>query len=382
MLVIKNASVFTAVSNEIIENCDIAIDNGKIIDIGHNLPCENCEIIDATDKFITPGLVDAHSHIGGFGVGNSSGDLNEMSNSSTPYTEAIYGVDPDSPDFKRVMEAGITTSVITPGSGNVICGTAFATKSNGNNIMDMCIKNPVAMKVALGGNPKGVYGKKGQLPITKMGVAYVIKNTLYEGQKYLQKKESGDEDFKFNIGMENIVKVLKKEIPLKVHCEQVDMLTIAEIANSFDVDFTIEHAWGASCFIDELASSHIKGINFGPIGVYLTPGECGLVDIQSVCDLTEKGVTCSLITDGPLTTPFSLILQAGELVRFGMPLTDALKTITINPALISDISDRVGSIEKGKDGDLVIFDGIPALETDAKILYTIIEGKTVYSSID
>ena len=381
MLVIKNASVFTAVSDEIIKNCDIAIDNGKIVNIGHNLSCEDCEILDATDKFVMPGLVDAHSHIGGFGVGNSSADLNEMSNSSTPYTEAIYGVDPDSPDFKRVMKAGITTSVITPGSGNVICGTAFAAKSCGDNIMDMCIKNPVAMKVALGGNPKGAYGKKGQLPITKMGVAYVIKNTLYEGQKYLKKKESGDKDFKYDIGMENIVKVLKKEIPLKVHCEQVDMLTIAEIANSFDVDFTIEHAWGASSFIDELASSHIKGINFGPIGVYLTPGECGLVDIQSVCDLTKKGVTCSLITDGPLTTPFSLILQAGELVRFGMSLTDALKTITINPAVISDISDRVGSIEKGKDGDVVIFDGIPALETDAKILYTIIEGKIAYNSI-
>lgn len=378
MLVIKNGKIFTATSDKFIENCDIAIENGKITAIGENLSTDNCDVIDANGKFVMPGLVDAHSHIGGFGVGTTSGDLNEMTNPSTPNVEAIYAVDPDSPDFKRVVEAGITTSIITPGSGNVVCGTAFATKSAGANLSDMCIKDPVAMKVALGGNPKGAYGKKNKLPMTKMGVADVIKTTLFDGQKYLQKKENKDSDFKFDLGMENICKVLKKEIPLKVHCEQVDMLTIIDIANKFNVNFTLEHAWGATNFIEEIANSNVKGVNFGPIGVQMTPGECGIVDIESVCDLTRKGVLCSLITDGPLLTPYGLVLQAGELVRFGMSITDALKTITINPAKICDIENLVGSIEVGKDADIIIFNGIPALETDAKLLYTIINGKIIY----
>ncbi|MEF9984071.1 MAG: amidohydrolase family protein [Oscillospiraceae bacterium] len=378
MLVIKHAKVFTATSDEFIDDCDILIDDGKIKEIGRNISVDNREVLDASGLVVLPGLVDAHSHVGGFGVSRTSPDLNEMTSPSTPSVEAIYGVDTDSVDFQRVIEAGITTSIITPGSGNVICGTAFAVKSVGENISDMCIKNPVAMKAALGGNPKGVYGKKNQLPMTRMGVADVIRKTLVDGQKYLDKKEKNSEDFKFDMGMENISKVLKKEIPLKVHCEQIDMLTVISIAKEFDIQFTLEHAWGASNYIKEISNSGVKGINFGPIGIHMTPGECGIVDIESVCELTKNGVVCSLITDGPLFTPFGLVLQAGELVRFGMKVTQALKTITINPAIICDISDRVGSIEIGKDADLAIFSHIPALETSANLLYTVIDGKIIY----
>lgn len=379
MLVIKEAKIFTSSASGVLENHDILIENGKIKEISQNINVDNAQVIDAKGLVVLPGIVDAHSHVGGFGVDTTSPDLNEMTNPSTPEVEAIYAIDSSTRDFKRVLESGITTSIITPGSGNVVCGTAFALKSYGNSVDEMCIKNPVAMKVAFGGNPKGAYGGNGKAPMTRMGIADILIDTLNRGKAYLEKKDvEAKENLQYNIGMENIIKVLKKEIPLKVHCEQFDILTIIRIAKQFNVDFTLEHGWGASNFIDEIASSGVKGVNFGPIGIHMTPGECGIVDIDSVIELDKRGVLCSLITDGPLFLPYGIILQAGELVRFGLDIETAIKMITINPAMICDISDRVGSIEVGKDADIAIFNAIPGLDTNAAIEYTIVNGEIAY----
>lgn len=379
MLVIKDAKIFTSSARGVLENHDILIEDGRIKEISQNIKVDNAQVIDAKGLVVIPGIVDAHSHVGGFGVDTTSPDLNEMTNPSTPEVEAIYAIDPSTRDFKRNLESGITTSIITPGSGNVVCGTAFALKSYGNSVDEMCIKNPVALKVAFGGNPKGAYGGNGKAPMTRMAIADILIDTLNKGKTYLEKKGiEAKENLQYNIGMENVIKVLKKEIPLKVHCEQFDILTIIRIAKQFDVDFTIEHGWGASNFIDEIASSGVKGVNFGPIGIHMTPGECGIVDIDSVIELDKRGVLCSLITDGPLFLPYGIILQAGELVRFGLDIETAIKMITLNPAKICDISDRVGSIEVGKDADLVIFNAIPGLNTNAIVEYTIVNGEIAY----
>lgn len=380
MLVIKNAKIFTSGDRGVLEDYDILIKDDKIKEISQNVSAADAQVIDAKGFVVIPGIVDAHSHIGGFGIDAASSDLNEMTNPSTPEVEAIYAIDPSTRDFKRVLEAGITTSIVTPGSGNVVCGTAFALKTYGNSVDEMCIKNPVAMKVAFGGNPKGAYGGKGKAPMTRMGIADILIDTLSRGKAYLEKKsvEKNDNLLYPDIGMENIGKVLRREIPLKVHCEHFDMLTIMRIAKQFQVDFTLEHAWGASNFIDEIVASGVKGVNFGPIGVHLTPGECGIVDIDSVIELNRRGVLCSLITDGPLCLPYGIILQAGELVRFGLDVETAIKMITINPAKICDISDRVGSIEVGKDADLAIFNAVPGLDTNAVVEYTIVNGRIAY----
>ncbi len=379
MLVIKDAKIFTSSARGVLENHDILIEDGRIKEISQNIKVDNAQVIDAKGLVVIPGIVDAHSHVGGFGVDTTSPDLNEMTNPSTPEVEAIYAIDPSTRDFKRNLESGITTSIITPGSGNVVCGTAFALKSYGNSVDEMCIKNPVALKVAFGGNPKGAYGGNGKAPMTRMAIADILIDTLNKGKTYLEKKGiEAKENLQYNIGMENVIKVLKKEIPLKVHCEQFDILTIIRIAKQFNVDFTIEHGWGASNFIDEIASSGVKGVNFGPIGIHMTPGECGIVDIDSVIELDKRGVLCSLITDGPLFLPYGIILQAGELVRFGLDIETAIKMITLNPAKICDISDRVGSIEVGKDADLAIFNAIPGLNTNAIVEYTIVNGEIAY----
>ncbi len=379
MLVIKDAKIFTSSARGVLENHDILIEDGKIKEISQNIKVDNAQVIDAKGLVVIPGIVDAHSHVGGFGVDTTSPDLNEMTNPSTPEVEAIYAIDPSTRDFKRNLESGITTSIITPGSGNVVCGTAFALKSYGNSVDEMCIKNPVALKVAFGGNPKGAYGGNGKAPMTRMAIADILIDTLNKGKTYLEKKGiEAKENLQYNIGMENVIKVLKKEIPLKVHCEQFDILTIIRIAKQFNVDFTIEHGWGASNFIDEIAASGVKGVNFGPIGIHMTPGECGIVDIDSVIELDKRGVLCSLITDGPLFLPYGIILQAGELVRFGLDVETAIKMITLNPAKICGVSDRVGSIEVGKDADFAIFNAIPGLNTNAIVEYTIVNGEIAY----
>lgn len=378
MLVIKGAKIYTS-ANGVIEKGDILIEGSKIKEVSPLINIDNCEVIDGEGLVAIPGIVDAHSHIGGFGSDMSDQDLNEMTKNATPEIEAVYSIDTESPMFKRVMESGITTSAIAPGSGNVIGGLVCAVKSHGHSIEDMCIKNPVALKMALGGNPKGVYGKRNQLPMTRMGIASVIRENLNKGKEYLAKKEKG-KDIPVDMGLENICRVLKKEIPLKVHCEQFDMLTTLRIAEEFDIDFTLDHAWGASDFYDDISQArHCKGVIFGPIGVMLLPGECGKVDIYSLIELDKRGVTCAIMTDGPIMNPDLIVAQGGEVVRFGGDVERVINMLTINPAKILGIDNRVGSIEPGKDADIVLFKGMPTVDTRATVQHTIINGEVVYS---
>ena len=377
MLVIKGAKIFTS-ANRVIEKGDILIEDGKIIDVGESLEIPEGEVINGEGLVVIPGIVDAHSHISGFGADMEEQDLNEMTKNATPEVESIYSIDTKSPMFERAIKGGITTSAIAPGSGNVVGGMVCAVKSYGDNIEDMCIKNPVALKAALGGNPKGVYGRRNEMPMTRMGIANVLRETFVKAQEYMEKKEK-DKDMPIDIGLENVCKVLRKEIPLKVHCEQFDMLTTIKIAEEFDIDFTLDHAWGASDFYEDIiGSKNLKGVIYGPIGVLLLPGECGKIDIFSLIELDKKGVTCAIMTDGPILKPDIIVVQAGEVVRFGGDIERVINMLTINPAKILGIDDRVGSIEKGKDGDLVIFDGTPALDTNANVQYTIINGQVVY----
>lgn len=377
MLVIRNAKIYTC-AGKIYEQADILIDGQKIAAIGENLDVPpQTKSIDADGLVAMPGIVDAHSHIGLFGDGSGQ-DANEMTANATPEVESYYGIDIGDKAFQRVCRAGITVSAIPPGSGNVIGGMVCAVKSYGDSLEKMCIKNPVALKMALGGNPKGVYGKRNQMPMTRMGVAEIIRENLIRAKEYLAKQQRG-EAVEYHQGMENLCKVLRREIPMKVHCEQFDMLTILRIAEEFDVELTIEHAWGASDFYDDIAASkNLRGIIFGPIGVYLTPGECSKVDIDSLIELDRRGVCCSIMTDGPVMNPDLIVCQAGELVRFGMDQQKALQMLTINPAKILGLEDRIGSLEKGKDADVVLFRGEPAIDTAARVVCTIVNGEIAY----
>lgn len=384
MLLIKNAKIYT-MADKVIDKGDILIDNGKILKIGQGLQEENAEVLDAEGLIALPGLVDCHTHVGGmnFSQPTHNDDLNEMTNNITPDVQAIYGTDTDSQDFEYAYKNGITTIAITPGSGNVVCGWVFATKTYGKNIFEMVIKNPVALKVALGGNPKGTYGKRNQEPSTRMSIPGIVKNLLRQAKEYMDKKEEAYKENKelpkHDKKLEAVIPVLKKEIPLKIHCTQFDMLTAMEIAREFDVNFTLDHAWGASEYMEEIVESGC-GIAFGPIGSMKSFGEAKLIDIESVVELDKRGVLTALITDAPILSIDSLIHHAGEAVREGCEVERALRMITINAAKIMGVDDRVGSIEVGKDADISLFKGLPTYNTNAKVMHTIINGNIVYSA--
>jgi imidazolonepropionase-like amidohydrolase len=384
MLLIKNATIYT-MADEVIQKGDILIKDGKIAKVGIALEEANAEILDAEGLVALPGLIDSHTHIGGFDpISADNMDLNEMTDPATPQVQAIHGVDISDKNFQFAHMAGVTTVCIAPGSGNVIGGWAFATKTFGTNIFEMAIKNPCALKMALGGNPKGAYGLKGQAPMTRMGIASIMRNAMRSAKEYMEKKEAaGDDKNKmppYDAKSEAIIPALKKEIPLKIHCEQFDMITAIDIAKEFGCNYSIDHAWAGYDFYDELVSGG-GTIMFGPTGVPNGYGELTGADIFCVNELDKRGLNVTLITDCPIYSLDMLVIAAGEAVRWGTPHERALRMITINPARALGIEDRVGSLEPGKDADVVLFKGIPALDTNAVVQYTIMDGKIIYQKV-
>lgn len=378
MLLIKNGNVYTMENDEILENCDVLCKDGKIAEIGKNLTADGAEVIDAAGLTVLPGLIDAHTHAGGgFATGDGQ-DVNEMTDPITPHMDVIHGLDIKENFFQAIHKTGTTTVCFTPGSGNVICGTALVTKTAGEKLHDMVILNPAAMKCAMGGNPKG-YGRRDMAPMTRMGVASLFRDALRKAKDYMDKKEKDEKPPEYDAKCEALIPVLKREIPLKVHSEQFDMLTVIEIAKEFGCDYTIEHAWACDRYIDEMVEGG-GAVMFGPIGIAEGAGELTGGDVAFVKELDERGLTVSLITDGPIYGAEVLLISAGEAVRYGIPHMRALRMITINPAKGLKVDHQVGSLKPGKDADIAIFQGIPALDMGAKVKYTIINGKVEYTA--
>lgn len=380
MLTIKNAKIYTMVGDTL-ERGDLILKDGKIQGVGEDLTPIG-KVVDAKGQILLPGLIDCHSHIGGMNFSHQRqlDDTNEMTAPLTPEMDMRYGTDTGSPDFELAYRSGITTLGLTPGSGNVICGTVFASKTFGTNIFDMTIKHPVALKVALGGNPTRTFGSVFQTPATRMSIPSLIRDYLKRGIEYQNLLEEAGKSGKllpFDRQLEPLLPVLRREIPLKIHCTQYDMLTAIEIAREFNLKFSIEHAWGATEYLDELVESGAD-IVFGPIGSRHGYGEFHRIDIESVVELDQRGVRVALTTDAPLLAVDALVHHAGEAVRAGLPVEKALEMITINPARILGVQDRVGSIEVGKDADLVLFDAMPALDARATVKMTIQDGEIIY----
>lgn len=377
MYVIKNALVYTMADAGVVK-ADILVENGKIAAIGENLNAET--VIDAAGKVVTPGFVDAHSHIGGIADLTPLGeDLNEITNPLTPELDAYYGINPKDKCFGYAIEQGITTSCLIPGSANVVCGWGMAYKSAGEHRL---IKDPVALKAAMGINPKGCYAAKKMAPMTRMAIANLMKKYLRDVKDYMAKKAAaGDDATKlppYDLGLEHGIPVIEKKIPLKVHSYMHDMMTLLEIAKEFDILVTMDHAQGASDFADELADPHVKGVIFGPTCEPLFPGEGGKLDYECCKMLDDRGVNVAVMTDGPVTAINVLLYEIGEAVRKGMDPVRALGMVTVNAARILGIEDRVGSLAVGMDADILVWSALPSLAADAVLERVIIDGKTVF----
>lgn len=381
-MVIINGKIFP-MEGKNIENGYVRVKEKKIVELGdmsdfHKVDEE--EILDVQGAWVLPGFIEAHAHIGITEEkwGTIGDDCNEETMPVTATLRAIDAVNPMDPAFHDAIEAGITSVMTGPGSANVVGGQFVFMKTQGRCMDNMIIKAPAAMKVAFGENPKATYGDKDQLPSTRMGTAALLRKTLYEAVQYKADKENGRLD-QTDFEMEPWIPVLGREIPLKAHAHRADdILTAIRIAKEFQVDITIDHGTEGHLIADEIKKSGFPVI----VGTDLTSRsklEVQNMNFKTNKILYEAGVLIAITTDHPVALIQYLPLCAGLAVKHGLPMEEGLKAITINAARICGVSDRVGSLKKGKDADIAVFSGNP-LEVFTKTLYTIIDGEIIYEN--
>lgn len=379
MICIKNGTLHTAVSKETFI-ADILIDGGKIVKIGKGLSADGAEVIDATGLQVYPGFVEAHCHIGldGYGIGYEGHDYNELNDPVTPQVQAIDGINPFDPCMKMAAKAGVTCFATGPGSSNSIGGTFAAIKPVGTRVDNMIVKFPVAMKCAFGENPKRCYQKQGIS--SRMTNAAKIREALNKAKVYKAKIEAAGDDASklpaYDQKSEALIPVLNHEIPLKAHAHQAnDIFTAIRIAKEFGVGLTLEHVTEGHMIVDELAKENL------PLAVGPTFGHASKFELQNKTwetpgILAKAGCHVSIITDAPVTPLHYLPLCAGLAIKAGMDEYEALRAVTINPAEHIGITDRVGSLEEGKDADVVIVDGCP-FDVTGVIKHVLINGEKV-----
>jgi len=379
MIVIQNGTIYDAIHRDPYI-ADIALENGKIAAIGQNLPTENATVIDATGLRVMPGFVEAHGHIGldGWGIGYEGQDYNEYGDIVTPHLRAIDGIQPRDYALKEAREAGVTTLNVGPGSSNVLGGTFAAIKPVGIRVDKMLVKKETAMKCAFGENPKRCYREKGNS--SRMTTAARLREMLFKAREYMAKLDAAKDDPSkapaFDMKLQALVPVLRGEIPLKAHAHQADdMFTALRIAHEFGVKITLEHVTEGHLIVDELKQENVM-LAVGP-----TLGHASKFELKDKSWITpgvlaKAGCHVSIITDSPVIPQKYLPICAGLAVKAGMDPFDAFKAITINPAEHIGIADRVGSLEVGKDADVVIADGDP-FEIATQMKYVFINGEQV-----
>lgn len=354
------------------ENFDggyIKIRDGKIFEVGDMKDFSNdgTKTIDANGAVITPGMTDAHSHIGMWedGIAFEGDDGNEDTDPATPQLRALDGINPSDRAFSEAVRAGVTTVVVGPGSANPIAGQILAMKTAGVCADDMVIAEPIGIKMAFGENPKSVYHDKNQAPVTRMGTAAVIRETLGKAKEYAEQldKYNGDPENEdkpeWDFKQEALLPLIRREIPVHAHAHRIDdIFTAIRIAKEFNLRLILVHGTEAHLAADRIAREGVPILS-GPILTDRSKPELRNQSEDAAARLAEAGVPIALVTDHPETPEKFLALCAQTAVNAGLEPTEALKAVTINPARICGIDNRVGSITEGKDADLIIWDGEP-----------------------
>lgn len=377
MLFIQNAKIYTG-TNEVIEG-NFVVQNGRFTAIGHveDVP-SNAEVIDVKGKIITPGLIDVHTHLGVHeeGVGQPGQDFNETSDACTPEVRALDGINPNERGFEDARRFGITTVQIMPGSANVIGGEMVVLKTVGNVVDEMVVKAPSGLKAAMGENPKRVHGGKGKMPTTRMGVAALLRKNLIAAQNYIEKRDKGD--CARDLGLEQIAKVLKKEIPLRVHAHRADdIVTVLRIQKEFGILLTIEHCTEGHQIIEFLKTHPDLRVSVGPTMSTRSKQELNDKGWHTIKALSDAGIPVSITTDHPVIGIEHLMTSAILAVKNGLSEQRALEAITLNAAKHLGVEELVGSIEIGKDADFVIWNGDP-FDLRSTVEATYINGKKVF----
>jgi imidazolonepropionase-like amidohydrolase len=399
VIAITNGKVIT-VTQGTLERGTLLIDDGRIVAVGEEvqIPPE-AEIHDVAGKVVMPGMIDAHCHVGIFpdGVGWEHSDGNEMTDPITPHLRALDAVHPEDQAFKELVAAGVTTVLTGPGSGNLIGGQWVCLKTVPKPaVEDMVLLEPAGMKMALGENPKRVYGEQKKTPSTRMGNAAALRVALVEARDYLEKwqrydqklaeyeakVESGAQDAQRpdppqrDLKLEALGKVLRREMKARIHAHRADdMLTAIRIAEEFDLDLTLEHATEGYKIADILAEKDIP-VTAGPILFSRTKFELKDMTPRNPALMAKAGVKVAIQTDEMSAVKY-LAMNAALAAREGLPEEEALKAVTIHPAEIIGVADRVGSLEPGKDADIVILSGHP-FDFRTVVEWVLVDGETAY----
>ncbi|MDN5811534.1 MAG: amidohydrolase [Arthrobacter sp.] len=336
----------------------VVVRDGRIEASGPDIVVpSDAEIVDADGQWLLPGFIDAHVHLGMHpeGEGDASADVNEMTDPIMAAVRAIDAVDPFDPGFDDALAGGITTVNVNPGSGNPVGGLAVAIHTHGRYIDEMVLRSPSGLKSALGENPKRVYGEKKQTPSTRLGTAMVIRKAFIEAQNYMAKADPEAIDPR----LEALAMVLRREIPWRQHCHRTDdVATAIRLAEEFGYDLVIDHGTEAHLIADLLAERNIP-VLIGPLFTTKSKVELRGRSLANPGKLHDAGVEISVITDHPVVPINFLVHQCTLAVKEGLDPVTALRSITINPARVLGLADRLGSIEAGKDADLVLWSGDP-----------------------
>ncbi|ROR27484.1 imidazolonepropionase-like amidohydrolase [Mobilisporobacter senegalensis] len=388
MLLIRNGKIIT-MAGKILENGCVLIEKDKIVAVDENIHIslsENDKVINAEGLWVMPGIIESHCHIGitEEKKGTEGDDCNETTNPITPYVRALDAINPLDPAFHDAIKAGITSVMVGPGSSNVVGGQFVFMKTHGRVIDNMTILEPAAMKVSFGENPKSFYKELNMSPTTRMAIASLLREELFQAVEYKKKRDraiAGDEEFEKDFRLEPWIPVLNKQIPLKAHVHRTDdILTAIRIAKEFDLRLTLDHCSEGHIIADEIKESGFSAI-LGPDLAARNKIEIQNADFKTSGVLSNKGVTVAITSDHPVTLIQYLPIYAGLAAKKGLGIDEGLKAITINAAKICGADDRVGSIEVGKDADIAIFSGNP-MEVFTHTVYTIINGEIIYSIED
>ena len=371
-MLFKNATIYTMEQDPFVG--DFKIDKGVFTQIGKNLTADVGEDVqDLSGLYVFPGLVESHCHLGmeETAIRFEGNDVNEITDPITPNMRGIDGCNPMDETIESALKGGVTTVAAGPGSANVIGGTFFAYKTVGNCIDEMSIQNPLAMKAAFGENPKRCY--QGKKIDTRMQISALLRETLAKTKEYMEKKEAGKE-VDYDQKLEAMIPVIKKEMPLKCHCHRADdILTVIRIAKEYDIKVTLDHVTDARCIIPQIKESGFSCI-CGPALTHKSKFELANMSFETPNELYKAGILFSIITDSPVVPQQYLSLSAALAAKAGLPEYEAIKAITINPAKILGLDNRLGSIKEGKDADFVICTK-NILDTTNEIKAVYVDGK-------
>jgi len=371
------------------DNGVIRVKNGIITEMGSReeiaiKPEEDEKVITVKNGFIMPGLIEAHCHMGIMEEkkGMEGDDCNETVDPITPWLRGLDAINSMDSAFDDAVRAGITTAMIGPGSSNVVGGQFALLKTKGRRVDDLIVKAPAAMKVAFGENPKVNYSGQGQSPSTRMAIAGMLRKELTEAVAYWERRkqaEKNKEAFEKDFTKECWIPVLEREIPIKAHVHRVDdIFTAIRIAEEFDLQMTLDHCSEGHLIAEELAEAGFPAI-VGPDLTSRNKIEVQNMDFKTAGILNRAGVMTAITTDHPVSQIQYLPLCAGLAVKAGLSMEEGFKAITLYPAIICGVEERMGSLEVGKDADIAIFDGNP-MEIFTQTLYTIINGEIVYEN--